>query len=155
MTTSYRLRVLIVHESPTFRYDLMGMLAPRNYQFFQANSGLVAVQSAQSNLPDIILMSARLPDMSGVDCLRRIKSNTLNEKTRVILMQQMPGGPQTEELIREAYRLGCSDFVSIPIVPAALELRMEKLERFVRISATARNARDTMAGLTLPRPIRI
>lgn len=144
-----------MNESPTFRYDVMGMLAARNYQFFLANSGLVAVQSALSNLPDIILMSAHLPDMTGLECLRRIKSNAITEKSRVILMQEIVRNPNIDDNIQEAYRLGCSDFVSIPIVPAALERRIEKLERFVHISNSARSAKDTMAGITLPGRIRI
>ncbi len=145
-----------MNESPTFRYDVMGMLAARNYQFFQANRGLVAVQSAQGNLPDIILMSAHLPDMTGLECLRRIKSNARTEKSRVILMLEIVRNPNIDENnIQEAYRLGCSDFISIPIVPAALERRIQKLERFVLISNTARSAKATMAEVELPRQIRI
>ncbi|MBN2716491.1 MAG: response regulator [Deltaproteobacteria bacterium] len=155
MTTDTTLKVLIVNESPTFRYDVMGMLSNLNYKFFQANSGLRAIQSALTNHPDIILMNMQLPDMTGIECLRRIKQNALTEKIRVIIMREMTREKDVDGITQEAYRLGCSDFVTIPIVPAALERRMEKLARFVHISNTARSAKDTMAEITLPRRIRI
>ena len=149
MTDQIQLKILIVHDSPTFRYDVMGILTNRNYQFFQANSGLRAIESTLANYPDIVLLNNELPDMDGLEYLRRVKQNALTEKTRVIMMRDI----SAESISKEAYHLGCSDFVTVPIVPAELERKIDKLVRFVQLSNTAKEARNTMAQVTLPRRI--
>ena len=153
MTTNKTLKVLIVNESPTFRYDVMAMLANRNFQFHQAGSGIRAIQSALTNHPDIILVNSVLPDMSGIECLVRIKQNARAEKTRVIMTRPIVRAGQADDLLEQARHLGCNDFVTIPIVPPALERRIEKLERIVRDSHMAKSARETMTHITLPRRI--
>lgn len=151
MTDQKKLKILIVHDSPTFRYDIMGILTNNTYQFFQANTGLRAIQSTLSNHPDIVLLNCQLPDMEGMEYLRRIKQNALTEKTRIVMMREI----SAENISRDASRLGCSDFITVPIVPNELERKIEKLAKFIQFSTSAKAARGTMAQVTLPRRILI
>ena len=156
--SSTRLKVLIVNQSPTFRYNLMVMLGNRNYQFFQASTGRHAIESARVNQPQLIVMDNRLGDMDGIECLRQIRNIGAFGGTRIIMLRReilrddlfMP--EQQTDFTREAHRLGCSDFVSIPVSPTALLRKVDKLEHYIRISAPEMPPLPNIAPTSLTSP---
>ena len=144
------MKVLIVNHSPTCRYELMEVLVDRNYQFFQAATGQRAIESAISNRPHIILMDAQMPDMDSIECLRTIKEDAANERTRIIMLgTNLSRNNVRLDLTRRAHRLGCSDFVKIPLQGNELLMKIEKLERIVEISRASQLTTNAMARISL------
>jgi two-component system, NarL family, response regulator DevR len=71
---SGRIRVLIVDDHEMVREGLMAMLQPEPdlEVVGQTGSGAAVVDMVETLRPDVVLLDARLPDVSGVEVCRRL-----------------------------------------------------------------------------------
>lgn len=77
----------------------------------------------KADLPQLILLDINLPDISGIDFLRRIKNDKdLHEIPVVILTMS-----NEDQDIQKSYDLGASNYLVKPISNEALMLVIEKL----------------------------
>jgi CheY-like chemotaxis protein len=77
----------------------------------------------KADLPHLILLDINLPDISGIDFLRRIKNDEdLHEIPVVILTMS-----NEDQDIQKSYDLGASSYLVKPISNEALMLVIEKL----------------------------
>lgn len=77
----------------------------------------------KADLPQLILLDINLPDISGIDFLRRIKDDKdLHEIPVVILTMS-----NEDQDIQKSYDLGASSYLVKPISNEALMLVIEKL----------------------------
>jgi len=77
----------------------------------------------RADLPQLILLDINLPDISGIDFLRRIKDDKdLHEIPVVILTMS-----NEDQDIQKSYDLGASSYLVKPISNEALMLVIEKL----------------------------
>jgi DNA-binding NarL/FixJ family response regulator len=69
-----RIRVLIVDDHEMVREGLMAMLQTEDdFEVVgQTGSGAAVAELVESNRPDVVLLDARLPDVSGVEVCRRL-----------------------------------------------------------------------------------
>lgn len=74
MTQDGRIRVLIVDDHEMVREGLMAMLQPEpDFEVVgQTGSGAAVVELVETTRPDVVLLDARLPDVSGVEVCRRL-----------------------------------------------------------------------------------
>ena len=62
-------------------------------------------------LPDLVTLDIMMPDMSGIDVLRRIRESDI--ETKVVVVTAHADG----DLVRQAARIGVDDFLIKPIDP--------------------------------------
>ncbi|MCB1157967.1 MAG: PAS domain S-box protein [Leptospiraceae bacterium] len=67
-------KVLIVDDVDMNRHLLSKFLEKRNIQTFEAGNGLEAIEIAQREVPEVILMDLRMPGMDGYETGRRIRA---------------------------------------------------------------------------------
>ena len=67
-------RALVVDDEPTLAELLSTALRYEGWQVNHALTGHAAVRAAQEQDPDVIVLDVMLPDMSGIDVLRRIRA---------------------------------------------------------------------------------
>src|SRR5208282_1857718 len=82
-----------------------------SYQCVTASSGLEAIEKAQSECPDLVVMDVVMPQMTGFEACRKIRAQ---EKTRgipIILVNTR--GEETS--IEAGFQSGCNDYVTKPI----------------------------------------
>jgi DNA-binding NtrC family response regulator len=65
--------ILIVDDDEVIRETLSDVLRKRNYEVFSVYSGTEAISVIKKNLIDLILLDMRLPDVDGLEVLKRIK----------------------------------------------------------------------------------
>lgn len=66
--------ILVVEDDPPVRNLITTTLKAHDYRFITADTGEGAVMEAASHNPDIILLDLGLPDLDGVEVIRRIRS---------------------------------------------------------------------------------
>jgi len=59
------------------RWSVRRQLEEWSYTAFEAESGAGALAQIRTEVPDLILLDVRLPDLSGIEVLREIKQNNL------------------------------------------------------------------------------
>ena len=74
MTANGKPYVLVVEDDAPVRNLITTTLESQNYKYMTSTNGGQAVMAAASGNPDIILMDLGLPDMDGVDVIRKIRT---------------------------------------------------------------------------------
>ncbi len=101
------IQILIVDDHEVVRDGLAVMLA-RQEDFSvvgEARNGLEAVEKALELRPDVVLMDLRMPELSGVDAMRRIKDEVADLKFLVLTTYD------TDEYIFDAIEAGAKGYL--------------------------------------------
>ena len=102
------LKILVVDDEPEFRDILAKVLTEMGNEVSTASSGRQALAKIRENPPHILFLDIKMPQMSGLECLRRLSK--LKRKLVVVVMT----GYADIESAREAMRLGADEFISKP-----------------------------------------
>ncbi len=68
-------RVLIVDDNPNMASLLSEMLEVFDYESIRAGDGLEAIEKVENEDLSLVITDMRMPKMSGLDLLRKIKQN--------------------------------------------------------------------------------
>jgi two-component system, cell cycle response regulator len=119
MDTTYQPRLLLVDDDPGMIRIIGEMLAEFPDQRF-ATSGEAALSLARESTPDLILLDANLPNMTGFDVCELLKKDARLARVPVIFVTSHDA-PALEV---DAFRMGASDYVIKPLVAARLQARV-------------------------------
>ena len=78
--------VLVVDDDVTIRALIAELLDDAGYDVLEANCGKQALQLADQHVPTVVLVDYRLPDMSGLDVLERLRARPASRYTPIILV---------------------------------------------------------------------
>jgi DNA-binding NtrC family response regulator len=112
-------------ESPGEFQDWIG--TERHIVSFAA-SGKEALASCEDRSFDVVLLDIRMPEMDGLETLKRLKQN---RPEQAVLMLTAHGSLESAV---EAGRLGAFDYVEKPSTPEAVDLRIRKAIENISLS---------------------
>jgi CheY-like chemotaxis protein len=104
-------RILLVEDNETIRHAFTILLEESGYEVRQAGSGGQALGVAEAARPDLILMDLGLPDMSGLDVTRRLKSNPATRDVVVVALT----GRALETDQQACFDAGCAGYLAKPV----------------------------------------
>ncbi|MGH1485189.1 MAG: response regulator [Cellvibrionaceae bacterium] len=133
--------VLIVDDSPETLSLLNETLENEGMETLVALEGNQAISIAKKMIPDIILLDAIMPTMSGFEVCRHLKENAELRSIPVIFMT---GLSDTENVVK-GFDVGGIDYVTKPIVNSELIARMRVHLANSRVALSAQSALD-LAG---------
>lgn len=124
-STVARETILVVEDEAEIQELLRYNLAKENYRVHIAVSGEKALEMAQKERPDLVLLDLMLPGLDGLEVCRLLKRD---EKTRTIpiVMLTAKGG---EADIVAGLELGADDYVTKPFSPRVLLARIRAVLR--------------------------
>jgi two-component system, cell cycle response regulator DivK len=104
-------KVLIVEDNELNMKLFNDLLEAHGIETIKTMSGLDAIELTRQHMPDLILMDIQLPEVSGLDVIKWIKSDDALKHIPIIAVTAfaMKGD---EERIREG---GCEAYLSKPI----------------------------------------
>jgi two-component system cell cycle response regulator DivK len=117
-------RILIVEDNELNMRLLNDVLEMQGYSILKTDQGEVAIELARRCQPDLILMDIQLPDISGMEATRRLKSDEATRAIPVIAVTAFAMSGD-ERRIRDS---GCDAYVSKPIM---LQEFLAIVEKFV------------------------
>ena len=68
-------RILVVEDNEKNMKLFRDVLVATGYRTLEATTGLEAVDMASEHAPDLVLMDVQLPDLDGVQALRRLRGD--------------------------------------------------------------------------------
>ena len=116
-------KILIVDDQPQIRELVAITLQLSSYQILFAENGQQAIEIAQTEHPDVILLDVMLygSDLDGLEVCRRLKKNPATENIPIVLLTAH--GQMSD--IEAGKAAGADDYFIKPFSPTAL---MKKIE---------------------------
>lgn len=106
-----RKKILVVDdniESMAFLTDTLSMV---DFQVLSADCGTGGIQMVLDHKPHLVLLDLSMPDINGLDVLRRVRQEPrLNDQK--VIMVSASASPQTK---KECFNSGCDDFIPKPV----------------------------------------
>ncbi|AKG23540.1 PAS domain S-box protein [Calothrix sp. 336/3] len=103
--------ILLAEDNPANISTITSYLESRGYRFIVANNGKEAIEIAQAQLPDMILMDIQMPGMDGLEATRRIRAQESLANIPIIALTAL-AMPEDREKCLQA---GATEYVSKPI----------------------------------------
>lgn len=102
-------RILIVDDEEDICRTLSDFLTDCGYEVLQATSGEEAIRLVKAARPHLILLDIRMPEMDGLEILRRVRA--VDQEVGVIMITAFTD----ITIAQESLKSGASDFVTKPI----------------------------------------
>jgi DNA-binding NtrC family response regulator len=112
--------ILIVDDDEVMRETLSDVLRKRGYEIFSAGSGNGALSLMKKSIIDLILLDMRLPDIDGLEVLKKIK-----EFDTEILVIMMTAYSDVQTAV-SSMKSGAYDYINKPFELDELKLLIEK-----------------------------
>jgi two-component system alkaline phosphatase synthesis response regulator PhoP len=104
-------KVLIVDDEPNVRRLLHSILS-KNFEVFEAEDGRQAIEMANTQKPDVVLMDMMMPKMDGLTACHMIKNDPATKSIRVIMVTAIG----FELNVKLSQQMGASGYVTKPFL---------------------------------------
>lgn len=117
-------RVLVVDDEPAIADIVSRYLERAGYQTNVARTGRDALRNADAQVPDVVVLDLMLPDMDGLEVMRRLRREGRRRGAIILLTAR---AEESDRVI--GLRLGADDYVVKPFSPAELVARVDAVLR--------------------------
>jgi two-component system phosphate regulon response regulator PhoB len=118
-------RILVVEDEQDLRDVLSYNLKQAGHEAVEAETGQEGLARAAAATPDLVLLDLMLPDMSGTDVCRALKSDPATRHVPVIMLTAK--GSEIDRIV--GFELGADDYVVKPYSVRELNLRVQAILR--------------------------
>ncbi len=123
-------RILIVEDNDLNLKLFRDLLGANGYETIETKEGLEAISLTRNLRPDLILMDIQLPEISGLDVTKRIKSDESIRDIPIIAVTAFAMKDDEEKILRA----GCEAYISKPI---SIEHFLQTIRKFLNESVEA------------------
>jgi PAS domain S-box-containing protein len=136
MTVRETSRILLVDDMEQNRYVLSRILARAGMEVEQCTTGKEALERVKS-FPDLVILDVKLPDISGYEVCRRIKTDPA---TRSVPVLQISASFVSNESKAQALDGGADGYLTHPIDATVLVATVKSLLRLKQVELTSRQS---------------
>jgi two-component system KDP operon response regulator KdpE len=109
--------VVLIEDEPQIRRFLRATLTGQGYRLFEAPTGAAGLVEVGSRQPDVVIVDLGLPDMDGLEVIRRLR-----EWTAIPIIVLSARGQERDKVM--ALDVGADDYVSKPFGAGELLARI-------------------------------
>jgi len=113
-------RILVVDDEAPIRALLTRLLRLEHYDVVSAENGAEAIAMVSELQPDLVLLDLKMPVMSGIEVLQRLKDDPASREVPVVVVSS----DVDVEQIATCLKLGAEDYVSKPFHATILSARV-------------------------------
>jgi DNA-binding response OmpR family regulator len=129
--------ILVVDDDAAITAGAVRVLARDGYTTTEANSGEQALDCAQRQTPDLVLLDVMLPDIDGLEVCRRLKADSRTSAAFVVLCSAL----RTDgNAVVQGVDAGCDGYLSRPIENREL---LARVAAYLRHKTTIDTLRDS------------
>ncbi|MEA1904246.1 MAG: response regulator transcription factor [Actinomycetota bacterium] len=132
-------RILVVEDEPGLSQSVQYTLETEGFEVVIAESGLEAVDMTRTSEPDLILLDLMLPQMSGLDVCRQVR--TFSDVPIIMLTAKDSEADKVSGL-----ELGADDYVTKPFSMRELVARVRAHLRRARRTGVLATANEVLVG---------
>jgi DNA-binding response OmpR family regulator len=115
-------RILVVDDEPRMIGFIRMNLELEGHQVIEAHTGIEALESIRTQLPDIVLLDVMMPDLDGFETLRMLR-----EFSDIPVIMLTAKGDENDKVY--GLELGADDYVTKPFGPRELSSRIKAVLR--------------------------
>ena len=128
----YKIKILIVDDDPDI-LDLLQITLEDIYEIIQAATGKEALEKAEKESPDLLILDYSLPDIQGPQISETLRQNPHFLHTPILMLT---GKGEVEDKVR-GLEAGIDDYMVKPFAPQELIARLRMLIRRSNINLDA------------------
>ena len=115
-------KIMIVDDAAFMRMMIKNSLTTNGYNnLIEAGDGLQALESYQTEKPDLVIMDIMMPNMDGIQALQAIKA--FDKDAKIVMCSAMG----QESMVVDAIRFGALDFIVKPFKPDRILQTVQKV----------------------------
>lgn len=126
----HRLTVLVVDDNEGNRVLAREALEDEGYRVVLADGGQAGIDAYEKDRPDCILLDVRMPGIDGLEVCRRIRATPRGAHTPIVFVTAL----RDVDVFDEALLAGGDDFLTKPVRPTELALRVQTALKLRRAS---------------------
>jgi PAS domain S-box-containing protein len=143
--TNSEILILNVDDNDGARYVKTRILQSAGFEVIEAANGTDALELARKNKPALVLLDVKLPDISGIEVCRRIKTDV--STCTVLVLQTSAALIGRDDKIR-GLDGGADNYLAAPIEADELIANVNALLRLQRTQTELRNSEERFRQLT-------
>ena len=126
MTANLEMKILVVDDIPTMRKHVINILFDLGFKnIVEAENGATAITMVEAEKIDFVITDWNMPEMSGLDLLKAIRSNASKEELPVLMVT----AEDLQENIIQAARAGVNHYIMKPFDTKTLAAKIERIFR--------------------------
>ncbi|MUG92643.1 response regulator [Scytonema sp. UIC 10036] len=154
MTNDNRHKILVIEDETSVRQNLIELLTYENFKVVAAENGLIGVQLAHEEVPDLIICDVMMPELDGHDVLQKLRQQPLTATIPFIFLTA-----KCEKAdVRQGMVLGADDYLTKPFTRvellAAISSRLEKQAAIRQQSQKKLDELRSNIAMSLPHEMR-
>jgi len=112
---------MIVDDQAVIRDRLRALFEDEDLRVSDASDGAEAVQKAQREKPNLIILDLSMPVMNGLDFVRAIRAKDSTKQVPVLMVTTNAA----QDDILEALKAGVNDYVVKPFTPDVIKAKVQ------------------------------
>lgn len=147
--TMNRTKILVIEDEQNIRENVRQLLELNDYEVVEAENGIMGIEAAHREKPDLILCDVMMPQLNGIKTLEAIRSDFMLDTIPFIFLS----AKSDIDTIREGMNLGANDFIHKPFSMAELitsvETRLGQVEKMQqKVASRITDALNSIGSVT-------
>ncbi|MEP6684542.1 MAG: response regulator [Parafilimonas sp.] len=117
------MKILVAEDDVIMLASITQQLKQEGFTVTTANNGREAMQLFEKDIPDLVITDIMMPFTSGLEFINVIRS--YSTEIPIIVLSAV----DEEDTVLEAFNLGADDFLTKPVKPGELSIRVKRLSK--------------------------
>lgn len=131
-------KILVVEDTKNLREIIAFMLKQRGFEVITAEEGNEALRKAKTEKPDLIVLDAMLPNITGFEICTELKADDQYKNIRILMLTAITQGTGKDDNYWKM-KTRADGFLSKPFKARAL---LDEIEKLLNIAPSAAPAKQ-------------